>query len=52
MADAEQTALLAAVVKHWKDNSISAPKVKVYELERADQWPDWRFKIKSHFMCY
>ena len=52
MAATEQTKLIEEVKSYWIENKISAPKVTVYELEKAEQWADWRFKIKSHFMCY
>ena len=52
MDAAEQTNLIKEVKEYWVENKISAPKVNVYELEKAEQWADWRFKMRSHFMCY
>ena len=52
MADQDQMKLLREINKHWTDHKIVAPRWMIYELESADRWSDWRYKMRAHFMCY
>ena len=52
MAAADQIKELEGITKHWSDHKIIAPRVNVFELDSADRWEDWKFKMRSHFMCY